>query len=101
MRTRAIRTHWNFCKILRTTNSSTDLRPRSICGAACRTFGKPGARRYTGWSQHAEDFIEPHVVGEDGYAYLRLYEMTGNTKYLRAVIRCAEALVKNPHFRCN
>jgi len=28
-------------------------------------------------------------VGEDGYAYLRLYEMTGNTKYLRAAIRCA------------
>src|SRR5882724_2212852 len=55
----------------------------------------PGARRYTGWSQHGEDFIEPHVVGEDGYAYLRLYEMTGNTKYLRAAIRCAQALVKN------
>ena len=55
----------------------------------------PGARRYTGWSAHGEDFVEPHVLGEDGYAYLRLYEMTGNTKYLRAAIRCAEALVKN------
>jgi hypothetical protein len=55
----------------------------------------PGARRYTGWSAHGEDYVEPHVVGEDGYAYLRLYEMTGNTKYLRAAIRCAEALVKN------
>jgi hypothetical protein len=55
----------------------------------------PGARKYTGWSNHGEDFIEPHVVGEDGYAYLRLYEMTGNTKYLRAAIRCAAALVKN------
>jgi hypothetical protein len=55
----------------------------------------PGAKRYTGWSAHGEDYIEPHVVGEDGYAYLRLYEMTGNTKYLRAAIRCAEALVKN------
>ncbi len=52
-------------------------------------------RRYTGWSQLGEDYIEPHVVGEDGYAYLRLYEMTGNTKYLRAAIRCADALVKN------
>jgi uncharacterized protein YyaL (SSP411 family) len=50
--------------------------------------------RYTGWSQHGEDFVEPHVVGEDGYAYLRLYEMTGNTKYLRAAIRCADALAK-------
>jgi hypothetical protein len=55
----------------------------------------PGATRYTGWSQHGEDFVEPHVVGEDGYAYLRLYEMTGNTKYLRAAIRCADALAKN------
>lgn len=55
----------------------------------------PGSRRYTGWSDHGEDYVEPHVVGEDGYAYLRLYEMTGNTKYLRAAIRCAEALVKN------
>lgn len=56
----------------------------------------PGAKRYTGWSQlGAEDFIEPHVVGEDGYAYLRLYEMTGNIKYLQAAIRCANALLKN------
>jgi hypothetical protein len=55
----------------------------------------PGAHRYTGWSNHGEDYVEPHVVGEDGYAYLRLYEMTGNTKYLREAIRCANALVKN------
>jgi hypothetical protein len=55
----------------------------------------PGEARYTGWSQHGEDFVEPHVVGEDGYAYLRLYEMTGNTKYLQAAIRCANALAKN------
>lgn len=55
----------------------------------------PGARRYTGWSEHGKDYIEPHVVGEDGYAYLRLYEMTGNTKYLEAAILCANALVKN------
>jgi hypothetical protein len=55
----------------------------------------PGSARYTGWSQHGEDFVEPHVVGEDGYAYLRLYEMTGNTKYLLEAVRCAEALAKN------
>jgi hypothetical protein len=55
----------------------------------------PGSPRYTGWSNHGEDFIEPHVVGEDGYAYLRLYEITGQTRYLRAAIRCAEALAKN------
>ena len=55
----------------------------------------PGSLRYTGWSEHGEDYVEPHVVGEDGYAYLRLYEMTGKTKYLRAAILCAEALVKN------
>jgi len=55
----------------------------------------PGAKHYSGWSSMGEDYIEPHVVGEDGYAYLRLYEMTGNTKYLRAAIRCADALLKN------
>jgi hypothetical protein len=55
----------------------------------------PGAKRYTGWSVHGEDYIEPPIVGEDGYAYLRLYEMTGNAKYLRAAIRCADALLKN------
>ena len=55
----------------------------------------PGAVRYSGWSNLGEDYLEPHVVGEDGYGYLRLYELTGNTKYLRAAIRCADALVKN------
>lgn len=55
----------------------------------------PGARRYSGWSNLGEDYLEPPIVGEDGYAYLRLYEMTGDTKYLREAIRCAEALVKN------
>ncbi len=55
----------------------------------------PARLGISGWSQHGEDFVEPHVVGEDGYAYLRLYEMTGNTKYLRAAIRCADALAKN------
>ena len=57
--------------------------------------GDPGAKEYRGWSAHGVDFIEPHVVGEDGYAYLRLYEMTGKTKYLREAILCADALVKN------
>ncbi len=57
--------------------------------------GDPGAAEYRGWSSHGVDFIEPHVVGEDGYAYLRLYEMTGKTKYLREAILCADALVKN------
>lgn len=55
----------------------------------------PGAKSYSGWSQMGHDYLEPHVVGEDGYGYLRLYEMTGDTKYLRAAIRCADALAKN------
>jgi hypothetical protein len=57
--------------------------------------GDPGAADYRGWSAHGVDFVEPHVVGEDGYAYLRLWEMTGEEKYLKEAIRCAEALVKN------
>lgn len=55
----------------------------------------PGALRYTGWSRHGVDYIEPPVVGEDGYGYLRLYEMTGITRYLQAAARCADALVRN------
>jgi len=55
----------------------------------------PGAPKYTGWSAHAVDFVEPPIVGEDGYGYLRLYEMTGEARYLQAALRCAEALVKN------
>jgi hypothetical protein len=59
------------------------------------TSANPGDLRYTGWSRHGEDYVEPHVVGEDGYAYLRFYEMTGKTKYLHSAIRCANELVKN------
>lgn len=59
------------------------------------TSANPGDRHYTGWSAHGEDYLEPHVVGEDGYAYVRFYEMTGNTKYLKAARRCADALAKN------
>ena len=55
----------------------------------------PGAKRYSGWSSHGDDYVEPHVIGEDGYAYVRLYEMTGEEKYLHAAIRFADELVKN------
>jgi hypothetical protein len=55
----------------------------------------PGAAHYSGWSNHGEDYVEPHLIGEDGYAYVRLYEMTGKTKYLRAAIHFADELVKN------
>jgi len=55
----------------------------------------PGATRYSGWSNHGEDYVEPHVIGEDGYAYVRFYEMTGEKKYLRAAIHFADELVKN------
>jgi hypothetical protein len=55
----------------------------------------PGAPRYSGWSSHGKDYVEPPVIGEDGYAYVRLYEMTGKTKYLRAAIHFADTLVKN------
>jgi hypothetical protein len=66
-----------------------------VWGGVPYPSANPGNRRYTGWSQHGEDYVEPHVVGEDGYAYLRFYEMTGKTKYLQAAIRCAAALEKN------
>jgi hypothetical protein len=39
-------------------------------------------------------FLEPDKVGELGYAYLSFYEVTLEKKYLRAAIRCADALAK-------
>ncbi len=55
----------------------------------------PGAAEYRGWAPRGTDYIEPHLVGEDGYAYLRLYEMSGQQKYLEAAIHFADQLVKN------
>lgn len=55
----------------------------------------PGVADYRGWSPHGSDYVEPHLVGEDGYAYVRLYEMSGSEKYLRAAIHFANELVRN------
>lgn len=40
-------------------------------------------------------FLEPDKVGELGHAYLLFYELTLHKKYLRAAIRCADALARN------
>jgi len=55
----------------------------------------PGAADYRGWSSHGDDYVEPHLIGEDGYAYVRLYEMSGHAKYLQAAIHFADELVRN------
>ncbi len=55
----------------------------------------PGMADYRGWSPHGQDYVEPHLIGEDGYAYVRLYEMSGSEKYLRAAIHFADELVRN------
>jgi hypothetical protein len=39
--------------------------------------------------------IEPDKVGELGYAYLLFYEVTNDTTYLNAALKCADALAKN------
>ncbi len=41
------------------------------------------------------DHLEPDKVGELGYAYLRFYELTGETKYRDAALHCAHALAKH------
>ncbi|HET7213454.1 MAG TPA: hypothetical protein VFL79_07700 [Terriglobia bacterium] len=66
-----------------------------VWGGVPRASADPGAQRYTGWFRHGIDYIEPPVVGEDGYAYLRLFEMTGKARYLQEAIRCANALARN------
>ncbi len=40
-------------------------------------------------------YLEPDKVGELGYAYLQFYEVTLEEKYLRAALRCADALAKH------
>jgi len=51
------------------TNWKTDSHPRAMRGRLWPyASANPGAKRYTGWSQLGEDYIEPHVVGEDGMA---------------------------------
>ena len=56
----------------------------------------PGERATRAGAGMGKILSEPHVVGEDGYAYLRLYEMTGNTR-VSAQRRFAarDALAKN------
>jgi hypothetical protein len=39
--------------------------------------------------------IEPDKVGELGYGYLRFYELTGEARYRRAAIACADALARH------
>lgn len=39
--------------------------------------------------------IEPDKVGELGYAYLLFYEVTMDTTYLNAALKCADALAEN------
>ena len=40
-------------------------------------------------------FLEPDKIGELGHAYLQFYKVTLEAKYLRAAIRCADALAKH------
>jgi len=39
--------------------------------------------------------VEPDKIGELGYAYLKFYQVTNDSKYLKAAINCADALAKN------
>ena len=39
--------------------------------------------------------LEIDKIGEMGFAYLKFYEITGETKYLTAAVNCADALAKH------
>jgi hypothetical protein len=39
--------------------------------------------------------IEPDKVGELGFGYAQLYEMTGDARYLAAAVACADALARH------
>uniref|UniRef100_UPI00321636E7 hypothetical protein n=1 Tax=uncultured Draconibacterium sp. TaxID=1573823 RepID=UPI00321636E7 len=54
-----------------------------------------GATWWQGRRGDGYQVIEPDKVGELGYAYLKFYQITEETKYLEAAIHCADALAKN------
>lgn len=63
---------------------------------------EPGAPVYRGAAEGLANgagdgtgFIEPDKVGEWGYSVLRLYEQTGDARYLAAARRAAAALARN------
>jgi hypothetical protein len=63
---------------------------------------EPGAAVYQGAAEGLENgsgdgtgYIEPDKVGEWGYSVLRLYEQTGNPRYLAAARHAAVALARN------
>jgi hypothetical protein len=63
---------------------------------------EPGAPVYQGVAEgllngsgDGTGYIEPDKVGEWGYSVLRLYEQTGNTRYLTAARHAAVALAGN------
>ncbi len=63
--------------------------PWSTAAAGSTGYGNDAMREGVG-------VLEPDKVGELGFhGYLRFYQLTGDTRYLEAAIRCADALVKN------
>lgn len=56
---------------------------------------EPGSLEYEGFAWEGIGGIESDKVGEMGVAFEQLYEFTGDAKYLRAALDCADALAKN------
>jgi hypothetical protein len=64
--------------------------------------GNPGATTYGGsyWGDtngigDGTGYLQPDKIGELGYAWLRLYQYDGNTRFRDAAIQCANALSSN------
>lgn len=47
---------------------------------------------YRGGSHEGVDGIEPDKIGQAAVGYVRYYQLTGDEKYLREAVHCAEAL---------
>lgn len=63
----------------------------------------PGSKKYIGaikWENEGmrgdgKNGVEPDKVGELGYAYLKFYEVTEESRFLKAATDCADALTKH------
>ncbi len=73
--------------------------PYSSANYGDLTYEGADVERYCGGTAcgigDGRGFLEPDKVGEAGFAFAQLYELTGDTKYLDAAQRCADALVSH------
>ncbi len=76
---------WDWARVPYASANAGDVEYRGADDAWCDFCGRGDG---TG-------VIEPDKVGELGFAYMQLFEVTGDARYRDAALACADALVKH------